>query len=79
MFSSVGDDNVAIKSGEINSPGPDDPSKNITITDCTFENGHGLSIGSEIAGGVQNVHAERIHFKGTDQGIRIKSKRRPGE
>jgi polygalacturonase len=78
VFSSVGDDNIAIKSGEINSPGPDAPSKNITITDCTFENGHGLSIGSEIAGGVQNVHAERIHFKGTDQGIRIKANRDRG-
>jgi polygalacturonase len=78
VFSSVGDDNVAIKSGAINSPGPDAPSRNITITDCTFENGHGLSIGSEIAGGVQNVHAERIHFKGTDQGIRIKSARDRG-
>jgi polygalacturonase len=78
VFSSVGDDNIAIKSGEINSPGPDAPSKNITITDCTFENGHGLSIGSEVAGGVQNVHAERIHFKGTDQGIRIKAARDRG-
>ncbi|MGD0796650.1 MAG: glycoside hydrolase family 28 protein [Acidobacteriaceae bacterium] len=78
VFSSVGDDNVAIKSGAINSPGPDAPSMNITITDCTFENGHGLSIGSEIAGGVQNVHAERIHFKGTEQGIRIKSARDRG-
>jgi len=78
VFSSVGDDNIAIKSGEINSPGPDAPSKNITITDCTFENGHGLSIGSEIAGGVQNVHAERISFKGTDQGIRIKANRDRG-
>jgi polygalacturonase len=78
VFSSTGDDNIAIKSGEINSPGPDAPSKNITITDCTFENGHGLSIGSEVAGGVQNVHAERIHFKGTDQGIRIKAARDRG-
>lgn len=78
VFSSVGDDNIAIKSGAINSPGPDAPSRNITITDCTFENGHGLSIGSEIAGGVQNVHAERIHFKGTDQGIRIKAARDRG-
>jgi polygalacturonase len=78
VFSSVGDDNIAIKSGAIDSPGPDAPSRNITITDCTFENGHGLSIGSEIAGGVQNVHAERIHFKGTDQGIRIKSARDRG-
>jgi len=78
VFASTGDDNIAIKSGAINSPGPDAPSKNITITDCTFENGHGLSIGSELAGGAQNIHAERIHFKGSDQGIRIKAARDRG-
>ena len=78
VFASTGDDNVAIKSGAINSPGPDAPSRNITITDCEFENGHGISIGSEIAGGVQNVRVERVHFKGTDQGIRIKSARDRG-
>ena len=74
----TGDDNVAIKSGQPGSPGPDAPSRNIVITDSTFLHEHGLSIGSEIAGGVQNVHAERIHFKGTDQGIRIKSARDRG-
>jgi polygalacturonase len=78
VYADVGDDNVAIKSGIINSPGPDAPSKNITITDCEFMHGHGLSIGSEIAGGAQNIHAERIHFKGTDQGIRIKANRDRG-
>jgi polygalacturonase len=78
VYADTGDDDIAIKSGEINSPGPDAPSKNITITDCNFDHGHGLSIGSEIAGGVQNVHAERIHFKGTDQGIRIKANRDRG-
>ena len=77
-FASVGDDNIAIKSGPINSPGPDSPSTDITITDCTFEAGHGLSIGSEVAGGVQRVHAERISFKGTDQGIRVKANRDRG-
>ena len=77
-FSSVGDDNIAIKSGAINSPGPDASSTDITITDCTFENGHGLSIGSEVAGGVQRVHAERVSFKGTDQGIRVKANRDRG-
>jgi len=77
-FASVGDDNIAIKSGPINSPGPDAPSTDITITDCTFESGHGLSIGSEVAGGVQRVHAERISFKGTDQGIRVKANRDRG-
>lgn len=78
VYADVGDDNVAIKSGMINSPGPDAPSKNITITDCEFMHGHGLSIGSEIAGGAQNIHAERIHFNGTDQGIRIKANRDRG-
>jgi polygalacturonase len=78
IYADVGDDNIAIKSGIINSPGPDAPSRNITITDCEFMHGHGLSIGSEIAGGAQNIHAERIHFKGTDQGIRIKANRDRG-
>jgi polygalacturonase len=74
----VGDDDIAIKSGMINSPGPDAPSKNIIIRDCTFRHGHGLSIGSEIAGGAQNVHAERITFEGTDNGLRIKANRDRG-
>ena len=78
VYADVGDDNIAIKSGIINSPGPDSPSTNITITDCEFMHGHGLSIGSEIAGGANNIHAERIHFKGTDQGIRIKANRDRG-
>jgi polygalacturonase len=55
VYADVGDDNIAIKSGPINSPGPDDPSRDITITDCTFLHGHGLSIGSEIAGGARNI------------------------
>jgi polygalacturonase len=78
VYADVGDDNIAIKSGIINSPGPDEPSKNIVITDCDFMHGHGLSIGSEIAGGANNIRAERIHFKGTDQGIRIKANRDRG-
>jgi polygalacturonase len=78
VFADVGDDDVAIKSGAINSPGPDAPSRDITITDCTFLHGHGLSIGSEIAGGAQNIRAERIHFDGTDNGIRIKANRDRG-
>jgi polygalacturonase len=78
VFSSIGDDNIAIKSGVIDSPGPDSPSHDITITDCEFEHGHGLSVGSELAGGAYNIHAERIHFKGTDQGIRIKANRDRG-
>ncbi len=78
VFADTGDDDVAIKSGKANSPGPDDPSRDITITDCTFLHGHGLSVGSEIAGGAQNIRAERIHFDGTDNGIRIKANRDRG-
>lgn len=78
VYADVGDDDIAIKSGAINSPGPDAPSRDITITDCTFFHGHGLSVGSEIAGGAQNIRAERIHFEGTDNGIRVKANRDRG-
>jgi polygalacturonase len=78
VFADVGDDDIAIKSGAIGSPGPDEPSRDITITDCTFLHGHGLSIGSEIAGGAENIRAERIHFVGTDNGIRVKANRDRG-
>lgn len=78
VYADVGDDNVAIKSGIINSPGPDSPSRNITITNCEFMHGHGLSIGSELAGGANHIRAEHIHFNGTDQGIRIKANRDRG-
>jgi len=78
VFADVGDDDIAIKSGPIDSPGPDDPSKNIVIRDCTFKHGHGLSIGSELSGGAQNIVAERISFEGTDNGIRVKANRDRG-
>ncbi len=74
----TGDDNVAIKSGQPGSTGPNSPSHDIRIVDCTFRHGHGLSIGSEVAGGVTDVVAERIAFDGTDQGVRIKSGRDRG-
>jgi polygalacturonase len=78
VYADVGDDDVAIKSGMINSPGPDRAAKNILIRDCTFVHGHGLSIGSEIAGGAQNIVAERVSFEGTDNGILIKANRDRG-
>jgi polygalacturonase len=78
VFADVGDDDIAIKSGAIGSPGPDEPSRDITITDCTFLHGHGLSVGSEIAGGAHNIRAERIHFQGTENGIRVKANRDRG-
>jgi polygalacturonase len=74
----TGDDNVAIKSGLVERNDPNIPSTDIVIRDCTFLHGHGLSIGSETAGGVRNVVVERVTFDGTTQGIRIKSARGRG-
>jgi polygalacturonase len=74
----TGDDNVAIKSGLVERGEPNVPSTDIIIRDCIFRQGHGLSIGSETAGGVRDVTVERVSFLGTRQGIRIKSARGRG-
>ena len=74
----TGDDNVAIKSGEPGTIGGDGVSEDITIRDCTFLKGHGLSVGSEVSGGVRHLRVERVTFDGTTQGIRVKSGRDRG-
>jgi polygalacturonase len=73
----VGDDNVAIKSGR-KMPGRECACEDITVTDCVFKHGHGMSIGSETRGGVRNVTVRRCRFEGTENGIRIKSPRGRG-
>jgi len=73
----VGDDNIAIKSGK-KVAGHEFACENITIVDCVFKHGHGMSIGSETVGGVRNVFVRRVSFEDTDNGIRIKSDRKRG-
>jgi len=73
----VGDDNVAIKAGRRDSQGGFQ-SEDITVTDCTFLHGHGMSIGSETVGGVRNVTVRNCTFQGTENGLRIKSDLRRG-
>lgn len=73
----VGDDNIAIKSGK-KIPGRDFGCENITVTDCVFKHGHGMSIGSETIGGVRNVTVRNCTFENTDNGLRIKSRRERG-
>jgi len=73
----VGDDNVAIKSGH-KVAGREFACENITVTDCAFLHGHGMSIGSETVGGVRNVTVRNCTFDGTENGIRIKSQRGKG-
>lgn len=72
-----GDDDVAIKSGLPGSTN-NSPSTNITVRNCTFLHGHGMSIGSEVAGGVQDVHVSNIVFRDTKNGVRVKSARDRG-
>jgi polygalacturonase len=74
----VGDDNIAVKSGHFDPAHPGEASADITITDCTFLHGHGLSIGSETLGGVRRMTVERCTFRDTIAGIRIKSNRSVG-
>jgi len=73
----VGDDNVAIKAGK-KIAGREFQSEDITITDCTFLHGHGMSIGSETAGGVRNITVKNCTFEDTENGLRIKSDIRRG-
>jgi polygalacturonase len=73
----VGDDDIAIKAGKKAAAG-DFESEDITITDCTFQHGHGVSIGGETVGGVRNVTVKNCTFENTDNGIRIKSDVRRG-
>ncbi len=74
----TGDDNIAIKSGYVDPAYPNAGSADITISDCTFLHGHGVSIGSETNGGVENVIVERCKFHLTQNGLRIKSLRGRG-
>jgi polygalacturonase len=72
-----GDDNIAIKSGR-KVEGREFGCENIEVTDCVFKHGHGMSIGSEVVGGVRNVTVRNCTFQDTDNGLRIKSRRDRG-
>jgi len=73
----TGDDNIAIKSGK-KVEGREFGCENITVTDCVFLHGHGMSIGSETVGGVRNLVVKNCRFDGTENGLRIKSRRGKG-
>ena len=73
----VGDDCIAFK--------PQRPRKdgklsceNITVTDCTFRHGHGLSIGGQTPYGLRKLIVRNCTFDGTDAGIRLKAPRGEG-
>ncbi|MDR7212573.1 glycoside hydrolase family 28 protein [Flavobacterium piscis] len=76
----VGDDAICIKSGK-DKDGRDRgvPCENIIIKNNIVYHGHGgVTVGSEMSGGVKNMHVSNCTFMGTDVGLRFKSNRGRG-
>ncbi len=76
----VGDDAICIKSGkDADGRKRASPTENLVISNCIVYHGHGgVTIGSEMSGGVKNVHVSNCTFIGTDVGLRFKSNRGRG-
>ena len=76
---SVGDDALCVKSG-IDWFGRQfaRPAKNIMFRRNVIGRGHGITIGSEMSGGVSNVTFEDITMDQTGTGVRMKSERGRG-
>jgi len=76
----VGDDAICIKSGkDADGRKRARPTENLVIKNCIVYHGHGgVTIGSEMSGGVRNVSVSGCTFIGTDVGLRFKSNRGRG-
>ena len=76
----VGDDAICVKSGK-DKDGRDRgiPNENLIVKNCIVYHGHGgVTVGSEMSGGVKNMHVSGCTFIGTDVGLRFKSTRGRG-
>ncbi len=80
-YISVGDDCIAIKSGKIYmAERYQVPTSNMTVRQCCMRDGHGaVTVGSEIAAGVKDVHIKDCLFMNTDRGLRVKTRRGRGK
>ncbi len=76
---STNDDCIAIKSGK-NPEGyyVGKPTENVYITNCNFIEGHGISIGSEMSGGVRNVIVRDCKAGNLRHGMQIKGTKERG-
>lgn len=77
---SVGDDCIAVKAGKIYMARKYHlPCRDIEIAYCAMLDGHGgVTVGSEMAGGVQNVRVHHCFMRGNDRALRIKTRRGRG-
>ncbi len=75
----TGDDAVAIKSGK-NPEGNviNRPSEHIRIFDCKSSQGHGVTIGSEMSGGVNDVRIWNCDMDNAVYGVEIKGTKKRG-
>lgn len=68
------DDSICIKSGrDYDGLRVNKPSYNIHIHDCVIKSGFGITIGSEVSGGIYDISIHDIQYDRTDCGFRIKS------
>ncbi|MCR5705369.1 MAG: hypothetical protein K6G48_01005 [Acholeplasmatales bacterium] len=68
------DDSICIKSGrDYDGIKTAIPCHDIEIKNCTINKGFGITIGSEVSGGIYNINIHDNSFNGTDCGFRIKS------
>ena len=68
------DDNIAIKCGkDADGLRVNQPSENITISDCLIGAGAGITMGSEVSGSIRHVLVENCRFAGSDAAARFKS------
>ena len=73
----VGDDCIALKPSGLLEPGQ--PScQDFLIQHCVFLHGHGLSVGGQTPGGLENMTVRDCTFDGTQAGIRLKAGRGQG-
>ncbi len=71
---SCNDDSICIKSGrDADGLRVGRPCRRIVVQDCEIQAGFGVTIGSEVSGGVSDVTLRNIRYRGTDCGFRIKS------
>ena len=75
----TGDDSVAIKSGK-NPEGNiiNKPTRHIRVFDCVTKYGHGICMGSEMSGGIEDVYIWDCDLGNSVYGIEIKGTKKRG-